>query len=165
MATQEMVGYGDVDFSGFDGVAFQGSEVWVGIPVGGDIPLESPETLVSFLKERIEGANEGKRDFSTQLKKHVNRVFFHRAHLQDALTQVFELYERITTPKAPKSAAWKARVSMLEGMDNKLLKMYAVKYLPDEIDSYILSDDADRASLIVKLATILSQDTEEKAAV
>lgn len=168
MATQEMVENGDVNFSGFDGVAFQGSEVWVGINVS-TIPstIETPEALVDFLKERIEKTSEGKRDFSTQLKKHVNRVYFHRAHLQDALVQVFELYDKLTAPKTQRSAAWKARVAVLEGMSNKVLKLYATDYLEDEVDNYILTDEADRATLIAKLATILADDekSEEKETV
>jgi hypothetical protein len=163
MATTEQVENGVVNYDGVSGMVLQSGdsghiEVWLGVDIGPGVSVENFDSILPVIKERI----ESKKDFANPLKKQMNRVYLHRAHLQDALVQLFDLYGKITQPKGPKNAVWKARYAMLDSMSNKVLKMYAADLLPDEVDNYILSDAADRVTLITKLTSILAEDREDK---
>ncbi len=125
------------------------------------VSFDNFDVVVEKIKERI--GSGGERNFGAQLKRQVNRVYSHRAHFQDALTQIVELYGKITAPKAQRSQVWKARFSMLEGMSNKVLKLYAADYLPEEVDNFILTDPVDRLNLVTKLTHILANEKEGSA--
>jgi hypothetical protein len=153
---------GVVNYAGLQGMVIQNgengnSEVWFGIDLGAVLTVESVAVLQQAVQERIEA---GKKPAGV-LSKAVNRIFMHRAQVQDALSTLFSTHSNMVTPGASRErAVWRARYAMLDGMSNKILKMYAADLLPDEVDNYILSDAADRVSLISKLATILAEDKE-----
>jgi hypothetical protein len=153
---------GVVNYAGLQGMVVQSgengnTEVWFGVDLGAVYTVESVATLQQAVQERIEA---GKKPAGV-LGKAVNRIFLHRAQVQDALSTLFSTHNNMVTPGASrKSAVWKARYAMLDGMSNKILKMYAADLLPDEVDNYILSDVADRVSLVTKLTTILAEEKE-----
>jgi hypothetical protein len=164
MAKHEDGENGVVNYGGFEGMVLQEgenghSEAWVGMDLGCVVGVDGIEVIIEKIKERIEAG--GERNFGAQLKKHVNRVYLHRAHLQDAVVQLVTLYSKITAPKAQRSVAWRARFSMLDGMSAKVLKLYAMDYMPEEVDNFILTDAVDRLNLITRLTNILAEEKEE----
>lgn len=154
-----------IRYDGLQGLVLQAgetgnTEVWLGIDLGTSFSVESVEALQGDVTARIDA---GKKPAGT-LAKSINRIYLHRAQMQDALVTLFTTHSNMVSPSVSrKSAVWKARYSMLDSMSNKVLKMYAADLLPDEVDNYILSDAADRVSLVTKLTTILAEDKEETA--
>lgn len=159
---------GVVNYDGLVGMVLQTgenghTEVWLGMDLGATYTVENVEILRGNVAERI---NTGKKPSGT-LKKEVNRIYLHRAQLQDALSTLFATHESMVAPKkepaSRKSAVWKARYDLLNDMPRKYLREYGERHLPEEIDNYILSDEGDRVALITKLTTILAGEKETEA--
>lgn len=160
MAKQEE--NGTVEYAGVSGMVIQNgengnTEVWVGFDLGKAFAVESFEVMIPAVQARVES---GKKP-AGYLAKALNRIFLHRAHMNDALSILFDTYTKMIVPGASRvSAVWKARYAMLDDMPNKILKEYAKLYLPDEVDNFILTDKDDRVNLVTRLCTILADEKE-----
>lgn len=159
MATENTVFSGE----GFDVVAdAEGfTELWLKVKLADATILYNPADIMPAVNERIAA---GKKPAGI-LQKESNRVVLHIAQLSDALSNLFNTYERMTyeRPQTRMSAAYKARFALLDSMKNKMLKEYAAEYIPEELDNYILSDSEERNALIHRLCVVMveKKDGEE----
>ena len=132
----------DADFTR----AFMGIEVWDGAidRVYVNLPSELPTigSVEVFRQSIMERVESGKRP-AGQLKTQLGRIILYRETLQEAYEALFEVYRNMTSePKKRLSASVKARMEMLEGLPDKVLKEYAAVYI--DISDFILPDDREQ---------------------
>jgi lambda repressor-like predicted transcriptional regulator len=127
--------------------------LWLKVTLADNTVVYNPADIMAAVHERI--ASEKKP--AGVLQKESNRVVLHITQLSDALSTLFNTYERMVsvTPKVRVSTAYKARFALLDSMKNKMLKEYASEYIPDELDNYILSDSEEREALIHRLCVVM----------
>ena len=149
----------DVDFT----VAFDGIEAWDGAVdrVYVNLPSELPTigSVAAFKQSIMERVESGKRP-AGQLKTQLGRIVLYRETLQEAYTALFEIYHNMTSePKKRLSASLKARMEMLEGLPDKVLKDYAAVYI--DISDFILPDDREQLiQAVVEHFTIKEEPAE-----
>lgn len=127
-------------------LAFAGIGLWRGTPesVSINLPSELPaiDSVEAFTQSIMERVESGKRP-AGQLKTQLGRIVLYRETLQEAYTALFEIYHNMTSePKKRLSASLKARMEMLEGLPDKVLKEYAAVYI--DISDFILPDDREQ---------------------
>jgi hypothetical protein len=156
MATENTVFSGE----GFDVVADENgvTTLWLKVTLADNTVVYNPADIMTAVHERIAS---GKKPAGV-LQKESNRIVLHIGQLSDALSNLFNTYERITsvTPKTRMSVAYKARFALLDSMKNKMLKEYAGEYIPEELDNYILSDSEERNALIHRLCEVMVEKRE-----
>ena len=155
---------GVVEYASVSGMVIQSgengnTEVLVRFDLGKAFAVESFDAMMPAVQARVES---GKKP-AGYLAKAINRIFLHRAHLQDALSILFDTYVKMSPIKeSAKTAVWKARYAMLDAMPNAILKQYAKLYLPEEVNNFILTDKDDKVNLVTKLCTILADEKESE---
>jgi len=63
--------------------------------------------------------------------------------------------------RAKRSAAYRARFALLDGMKDRMLREYARDYIPEEIDDFVLSDAGEREAMIHRLCEVMVEDKGE----
>ncbi len=147
---------GTVRYDVFADVTVQdgGKELWFKFSSGCS-QIDDLSPVMVDIQTRIES---GKKPAQT-LTKQLGRIALHVAQLQDALTELFTCYGRMTGPHTRMSGSTKARMALLSSMPVKMLKDYAGIYIPDEVGTYILPDD--KTDLIMRLCQVLADDKAE----
>lgn len=128
--------------------------LWLKLAVGQSV--HNPVDIMPAVQERI----DSEKMPAGVLSKEVARIVLHVSQLEGALGTLFSTYDRMVGTTKKTSAAYKARYALLDSMSNKVLKMYAEDYIPDELDNYILSDSNERIALIERLCAVLVEEKE-----
>lgn len=95
------------------------------------------EDMIVHIDQRVV---DSKKPASTYLKC-LERIVHHREQLSIALNKLINTYERAIA--APLSHADRARIAMLEAMDDKMLRQFSMIYLKDKADDFVLPDERD----------------------
>ena len=134
------------------------STLWLQLSVK-DAPIYDPAEILPAVQERIDS---GKKPAGV-LSKSLERIYHHTEQLCNAVSTLFETYDRMVSvqPRTRVSAAYKARFSLFDNMKNKMLKEYALDYIPDEVDNYILTDASEREALIRRLCDVMVEEKED----
>ena len=106
--------------------------------------------ILTDLKKLI---SEEKRGYLT-VGKLIAQIELHKEHLRDAIVKLVEFHSDMSTPKTRAGSTVKARLDMLQGMPDKVLREYGKAMIGDSALEFILPGDRDKLTnaLLVELA-------------
>lgn len=125
----------------------------------GDLSPEYIQKMILHINEHI---MQEKKPGATY-EKCLEQIDLHRDQLAQAYVKLFETYQRKITPSTRTSPIDKTRLDMLQGMKDKMLKLYAEDWLSeDELNDMILPDDReDMIQAIIEALRVGDKKEEE----